>query len=133
MSIEKTLLTAADKMSGAMDAGEYKHIALGLLFLRYVSKAFARRHDLIAKEGGAPEYRDEYLAENTFFVPPSARRSSLATRSKGARIGVMIDDAVREIEAKNLSFKCASPKVFGREGLYLRLHDDLFRDQVLAR
>lgn len=54
-------------MRGAMDAGEYKHIALGLLFLRYVSEAFARRHDLIAKEGGDPEDRDEYLAENTFL------------------------------------------------------------------
>ena len=54
MSIEKTLFAAADKMRGAMDAGEYKHIALGLLFLRYVSEAFARRHDLIAKEVGDP-------------------------------------------------------------------------------
>lgn len=69
-------------MRGAMDAGEYKHIALGLLFLRYVSEAFARRHDLIAEEGGDPEDRDEYLAENTFFVPPSARWSSLAAQSK---------------------------------------------------
>ncbi|WP_128253740.1 type I restriction-modification system subunit M N-terminal domain-containing protein [Falsirhodobacter deserti] len=69
MTIEKILFAAADKMRGAMDAGEYKHIALGLPFLRYVSEAFARRHDLIVADGGEPEDRDEYLAD-TFFVPP---------------------------------------------------------------
>lgn len=133
MSIEKTLLSATDKMSGAIDVREYMHIALGLLFLRYVSKAPARRHDLISEEFGAPECRDKYLAENTFFVPPSPRWSYLATGSNGARVGVMIDDAVRESKAKTLSFKGAWPKVFGREGLYMRLHDDLLRAQVLAR
>lgn len=86
MSIEKTLFAAADKMRGAMDAGEYKLIALGLLFLRYVSEAFERRHALIAEECGDPEDRDEYLAENTFVVPPSARWSTLAAQSKDARI-----------------------------------------------
>ncbi len=117
MSIEKTLFAAADKMRGAMDAGEYKHIALGLLFLRYVSEAFVRRHDAIAKEGGDPEDRDEYLAENTFFVPLSARWSTLAAQSKDARIGVTIDEAMREIEAENPSLKGALPKVFGRPSI----------------
>lgn len=117
MSIEKTLFAAADKMRGAMDAGEYKHIALGLLFLRYVSEAFARRHTLIVEDGGDPEDRDEYLAENTFFVPASARWSTLSGQSKDARIGVMIDDAMRQIEAENPSLKGALPKVFGKESI----------------
>ena len=78
MTIEKTLFAAADKMRGAMDAGEYKHIALGLLFLRYVSEAFERQHALIVEDGGDAEDRDEYLAQNTFFVPPSARWSTIA-------------------------------------------------------
>lgn len=107
MSIEKTLFAAADKMRGAMDAGEYKHIALGLLFLRYVSEAFVRRQALIVQEGGDPEDRDEYLAENTFFVPASARWSALAAQAKDSRIGVMIDDAMRQIEAENPSLKGA--------------------------
>ena len=76
MSIEKTLFAAADKMRGSMDAGEYKHIALGLLFLRYVSVAFQRLHDqLAADEFSDAEDRDEYLAENIFWVPEKARWS----------------------------------------------------------
>jgi type I restriction enzyme M protein len=103
VSIEKTLFAAADKMRGAMDAGEYKHIALGLLFLRYVSEAFTRRQALIIADHGDPEDRDEYLAENTFFVPAPARWSTLAAQSKDARIGVMVDNAMRDIEAENPS------------------------------
>ncbi len=104
-------------MRGAMDAGEYKHIALGLLFLRYVSEAFARRQTIIVADGGDAEDRDEYLAENTFFVPSSARWDTLAAQSKDARIGVMIDDAMRQIEVENPSLKGALPKVFGKESI----------------
>jgi len=94
MSIEKTLFAAADKMRGSMDAGEYKHIALGLLFLRYVSMSFDRLHTkLTADDYSDPEDRDEYLAENVFWVPEKARWSNLSMQSKDPRIGVMIDDA----------------------------------------
>lgn len=117
MSIEKTLFAAADKMRGAMDPGEYKHIALGLLFLRYVSEAFERTHKLIIEDGGDPEDRDEYLAENIFFVPEKARWSTISKNAKDARIGVMIDDAMREIESENASLKGALPKVFGKESI----------------
>ncbi len=117
MSIEKTLFAAADKMRGAMDPGEYKHIALGLLFLRYVSEAFERTQKLIVEDDGDPEDRDEYLAENIFFVPEKARWSTISKSAKDARIGVMIDDAMREIEAENASLKGALPKVFGRESI----------------
>lgn len=118
MTIEKTLFAAADKMRGAMDAGEYKHIALGLLFLRYVSISFQRLHDqLAADEYADPEDRDEYLAENVFWVPEKARWSFISKYSKDPEIGIMLDDAMREIEAANESLKGALPKVFGKESL----------------
>lgn len=118
MTIEKTLFAAADKMRGAMDAGEYKHIALGLLFLRYVSISFQRLHDqLAADEYADPEDRDEYLAENVFWVPEKARWSFISKNSKDPEIGIMLDDAMREIEAANESLKGALLKVFGKESL----------------
>lgn len=118
MSIERTLFAAADKMRGAMDAGEYKHIALGLLFLRYVSESFQRLHDqLDADDYADAEDPDEYLAESVFWVPEEARWNNLAKRSKDPKIGVMIDGAMRAIEASNESLKGALPKVFGRESV----------------
>ncbi|MAU44485.1 MAG: DNA methyltransferase [Yangia sp.] len=118
MSIERTLFTAADKMRGAMDAGEYKHIALGMLFLRYVSESFKRLHDqLEADDYADAEDPDEYLAESVFWVPEEARWQNLSKRSKDPKIGVMIDDAMRAIEASNESLKGALPKVFGRESV----------------
>jgi len=70
MTIEKTLFAAADKMRGAMDPGEYEHVALGLLFLRYISMRFAQVHAKLADDDYAdPEDRDENLAENIFYVP----------------------------------------------------------------
>lgn len=118
MTIEKTLFAAADKMRGAMDAGEYKHIALGLLFLRYVSISFQRLHDELAEDEYADaEDRDEYLARNVFWVPEKARWSSISKSSKNPEIGIMLDDAMREIEAANESLKGALPKVFGKESL----------------
>jgi len=116
VSIEKTLFDAADKMRGAMDAGEYKHIALGLLFPRYISEAFQRLHDqLDADDDDDAEDPDEYLAESVFWVPEEARWSTLSKKSKDPAIGVMIDDAMRAIEASNDSLKGALPKVFGKE------------------
>ena len=118
MSIEKTLFAAADKMRGSMDAGEYKHIALGLLFLRYVSISFERLHDQLTNDNYAdPEDPDEYLAESVFWVPEKARWSTLAKQSKDPKIGIMIDDAMRAIEADNETLKGALPKVFGKESI----------------
>lgn len=118
MSIERTLFAAADKMRGAMDPGEYKHVALGLLFLRYISLRFEQVHaQLEADEYADPEDPDEYLAENVFYVPKEARWSTLQAASKDPRIGVMIDDAMRAIENRNETLKGALPKVFGRESL----------------
>lgn len=70
MTIEKTLFAAADKMRGSMDPGEYKHVALGLLFLRYIGVAFQRKYDQLLPEGAdVAEDVDEYLAEGIFWVP----------------------------------------------------------------
>ncbi|MGX9853905.1 N-6 DNA methylase [Limimaricola variabilis] len=119
MTIEKTLFAAADKMRGAMDPGEYKHVALGLLFLRYISTAFGRLHDRLMEEEGpeVAEDVDEYAAEGIFWVPEVARWRRLSANSKDPKIGVMVDEAMREIERKNESLKGALPKVFGREAL----------------
>lgn len=118
MQIERTLWIAADKMRGAMDPGEYKHVALGLLFLRYVSVAFEQtRAQLAADPYADPEDPEEYQAANVFWVPESARWSRLAANAKQADIGVQIDDAMRAIEEDNPTLKDALPKVFGRESL----------------
>ena len=118
LQIERSLCEAADKMRGAMDAGEYKHVALGLLFLRYVSAAFELKHaELTQEEFADPEDPEEYLAENVFWVPEPARWSRLAAISKSPEIGVEIDNAMRAIEEANSSLKDALPKVFGRESL----------------
>lgn len=117
-SIEKTLFAAADKMRGAMDPGEYKHVALGLLFLRYVSVAFeAKRKDLESQPGADTEDPDEYTAENVFWVPEKARWDRLAADAKADNIGIQIDDAMREIERSNSALQDALPKVYGRANL----------------
>ena len=118
MQIERTLWIAADKMRGAMDPGEYKHVALGLLFLRYVSVAFEQtRAKLAADPYADPEDPEEYQAANVFWVPESARWPRIAAIAKQADIGVQIDDAMRAVEEDNPTLKDALPKVFGRASL----------------
>src|SRR5512147_1989398 len=103
---EATLWLTADKLRKNIDAAEYKHIVLGLIFLKYISDAFEDLHvKLKAGEGdyaGAdPEDRDEYRAENVFFVPPSARWNYLQTRAKLPEIGKDVDSAMDTIEKDN--------------------------------
>ena len=118
MAIEKTLFAAADKMRGSMDPGEYKHVALGLLFLRYIGVAFQRKYDELLPEGqDVAEDVDEYLADGIFWVPEAARWRILAANAKDPGIGVKVDNAMRAIEAYNEQLKGALPKVFGREAL----------------
>ncbi len=119
MTIETTLFAAADKMRGSMDPGEYKHVALGLLFLRYISIAFQRKHDALVAEDGAEaaEDTDEYLADGIFWVPNVSRWKHLSAHAKDPKIGVMVDDAMRTIEEVNKQLKGALPKVYGRAGL----------------
>lgn len=116
--IEKILFSAADKMRGAMDPGEYKHVALGLLFLRYVSAAFeAKRVEFAKDEFIDLEDPEEYQAESVFWVPEGGRWDRLAANAKANDIGVQVDDAMREIERANPPLQDALPKVFGRANL----------------
>lgn len=116
--IEKILFAAADKMRGAMDPGEYKHVALGLLFLRYVSAAFeAKRAEFAQDDLIDLEDPEEYQAESVFWVPEGARWDRLATAAKAHDIGVQVDDAMREIERANPTLQDALPKVYGRANL----------------
>jgi len=97
--IEKQLWKSADKLRKNIDAAEYKHIVLGLIFLKYISDAFNELHEkLTAVEGeyaGAnPEDKDEYKAENVFFVPPPARWKFLQSHAKLPTIGKTVDDAM---------------------------------------
>lgn len=120
--IEKQLWKAADKLRKNIDAAEYKHIVLGLIFLKYISDSFEELYaKLKAGEGefaGAdPEDKDEYRAENIFFVPPSARWSYLQGRAKLPEIGKDIDNAMDAIERDNASLKGVLPKAFAKENL----------------
>jgi len=120
--IERQLWKAADKLRKNIDAAEYKHVVLGLIFLRYISESFESLHDKLNKgegdyEGADPEDRDEYRAENIFFVPPSARWSYLQSRAKLPEIGTDMDEAMDAIEKDNPSLKGVLPKVYARGNL----------------
>jgi type I restriction enzyme M protein len=120
--LEKQLWKAADKLRKNIDAAEYKHIVLGLIFLKYISDAFEGMYDRLKKgegeyAGADPEDRDEYKAENIFFVPPEARWSYLQGRAKQPEIGKEVDNAMDAIEKENPSLKGVLPKVFARGNL----------------
>lgn len=116
--IEQKLWQAADKLRNNMDAAEYKHVVLGLIFLKYISDAFEEKHAELAKDQYAdPEDKDEYLAENIFWVPKEARWSFLKDNAKQPNIGVLLDDAMDAIERDNQSLKGVLPKNYAREAL----------------
>src|SRR3989441_5924970 len=101
-----------------MDAAEYKHVVLGLIFLKYISDAFEERHTALAAEKHAdPEDPDEYRAENIFWVPKEARWKHLQDNAKKATIGKLIDDAMVAIEHDNPSLKGVLPKDYARPAL----------------
>lgn len=120
--LEKQLWKTADKLRKNIDAAEYKHIVLGLIFLKYISDAFEELHQKLLKgegdyAGADPEDRDEYKAENVFFVPPSARWSYLLSRAKLPEIGKDVDNAMDAIERDNSSLRDVLPKVYARQNL----------------
>lgn len=118
IGFEQQLWAAADKLRGSMDPAEYKHVVLGLLFLKYISDAFEeRRKQLESEDGADPEDRDEYLAANVFWVPKSARWAELQKAAKQPNIGVLIDEAMEAIELDNLSLKGTLPKDYARPAL----------------
>jgi type I restriction enzyme M protein len=120
--LEKKLWKAADKLRKNMDAAEYKHVVLGLIFLKYISDAFEELYNKL-KEGKGdydsadPEDKNEYSAEKVFYVPSVARWTYLQARAKLSTIGKDIDDAMDAIEKDNPSLKGVLPKVFAQEKL----------------
>jgi len=133
LGFEATLWAAADKLRGHMDAAEYKHVVLGLIFLKYISDAFLERHLSLETEISDPksefyiaesqarymwlEDRDEYQRFNIFWVPKEARWSTLQANAKQPTIGKLIDDAMVAIERDNPSLKGVLPKDYARPAL----------------
>ena len=113
LGFEETLWLAADKLRKSVDAAEYKHVVLGLIFLKYVSDAFAELHD--ALDGDEREDRDYYLAENVFWVPAEARWAELQAHAREADVGKRLDDAMLAVERDNPDrLKGALPKEYAR-------------------
>lgn len=118
IGFEDKLWAAADKMRNNMDAGEYKHVVLGLIFLKYISDAFQDKYDQLSQDAEAdPEDRDEYLAENVFWVPKEARWEYLQNNAKQSTIGQLVDNAMILIEKENSTLKGVLPKDFARPAL----------------
>ncbi|AUC62455.1 type I restriction enzyme M protein (plasmid) [Cyanobacterium sp. HL-69] len=122
-TFEQKLWKTADKLRKNIDAAEYKHIVLGLIFLKYISDAFEELHQKLllgegVYEGADPEDKDEYVAENIFFVPPQARWSYIQGQAKQPTIGKIVDDAMELIERENSKrLKGILPKVYGQQKL----------------
>ena len=121
-SMEKQLWRAADKLRKNIDAADYKHIVLGLMFLKYISDAFEERYSTLRKgegdyAGSDPEDRDEYKAENVFFVPEKARWSYLLSTAKLPDIGKKVDTAMDAIEKENPSLRDVLPQVYAKNNL----------------
>ena len=117
---EAKLWQMADTLRGSMDAAEYKHVVLGLIFLKYISDAFEERHTRLEgekKQGADPEDSDEYRAENIFWVPPEARWTHLKAQAKQPTIGQLIDDAMAGIERDNPALNNVLPKDYARPAL----------------
>jgi type I restriction enzyme M protein len=118
LGFEAQLFLAADKLRKNLEPSDYKHVALGLIFLKYISNAFEAKHAaLLAEDPVAAEDQDEYLAENVFWVPKKARWSHLQDNAKQPTIGKLIDDAMSEIEKANPSLKGVLPKDYNRPAL----------------
>jgi type I restriction enzyme M protein len=133
LGFEAKMWLAADKLRNNMDAAEYKHVVLGLIFLKYISDAFEEQHARLVKETTNPaseyyvkepaarydvvENRDEYTADNVFWVPKEARWASLQANAKQPTIGRLLDDAMAAIERENKVLKGVLPKNYARQDL----------------
>jgi len=120
LGFEAQLWAAANALRGSMDAAEYKHVVLGLIFLKYISEAFEEHHAKLEGErdqGADPEDPDEYRAENIFWVPPEARWSELQKSARQPTIGELVDRAMTSVERDNPSLKGVLPKDYARPAL----------------
>ncbi len=116
---EAELWSMADALRGSMDAAEYKHVVLGLIFLKYISDAFEECHSAVLAEWGedAAEDRDEYIAESVFWVPTEARWSHLRARARQPTVGLTVDQAMAAIERDNPALKDVLPRDYARPAL----------------
>ena len=116
---ESELWATANALRGSMDAAEYKHVVLGLIFLKYISDAFEERHAAVLAEWGAEaaEDPDEYTAESIFWVPPEARWARLKAQARQPTVGQLVDDAMAGVERDNPALKDVLPKDYGRPAL----------------
>jgi type I restriction enzyme M protein len=118
IGFEETLWKAADTLRGSMDASDYKHVVLGLIFLKYISDKFEAKYEELVDEGeDFEEDRDEYEAENIFWVPKEARWSFIRDHAKDTKIGQYIDDAMIMIEKENTTLKGVLDKRYARPEL----------------
>lgn len=120
LGFERDLWRAADALRSSMDAAEYKHVVLGLIFLKYISDAFEEQYAQLEEDraqGADPEDPDEYRAVNIFWVPKDARWSSLKANAKQPTIGKIVDDAMLAIERDNPSLKGVLPKDYAHPRL----------------
>ncbi|MEM4658539.1 MAG: type I restriction-modification system subunit M N-terminal domain-containing protein [Candidatus Methanosuratincola sp.] len=118
LGFEEKLWKAADKLRSNMDAAEYKHVVLGLIFLKYITDAFNDFHRKLQEQkskGADPEDPNEYRAENVFWVPKEARWDFLQKNAKQPSIGKLIDEAMIAIERENPSLRGVLPKDYARE------------------
>lgn len=114
IGFEQQIWSAADVLRGNMDASEYKHVVLGLIFLKYISDSFEARYQELLDEDDDVEDKDAYTEVNVFFVPPSARWSVISAAAHKEEIGTVIDDAMRAIEKENRRLKDVLPKNYAR-------------------
>lgn len=118
VGFEEQLWQAADKLRSNMDAAEYKHVVLGLIFLKYVSDSFTEKYNTLKAEGyGDEEDRDEYLADNIFWVPKEARWETIKAHATNPDIGEVIDSAMETIEKENDTLKGVLTKNYARQEL----------------
>ena len=126
IGFEKEIWKAADLLRGNLDASEYKSVVLGLIFLKYLSDRFeAKYSELLAEGEGFEEDKDEYTSENIFYVPQDARWSVIADAAHSSEIGMVIDNAMRQIEKENIRLKGILPKNFARPELDKRRLGDV--------
>jgi len=126
IGFEKQIWDAACILRGNMDAGEYKQVVLGLIFLKYISDKFEEKYNQLVSEGeGYEEDMDEYLSDGVFFVPQTARWAEIAKNAHTPEIGTVIDDAMRAIEKENKRLKDILPKNFARPELDKRRLGDV--------
>src|SRR6202140_1440846 len=117
LGFEAKLWATADALRNNMDAAEYKHVVLGLIFLKYISDAFEAKHEELESQkaqGADPEDPDEYRAASIFWVPKNARWSHLKDNAPQPTIGKIVDDAMSAIERDNVSLKAVLPKDYAR-------------------